>query len=251
MRLDGKRALVTGAAGGIGGAIARRMHQAGARVTIADIDADRAIAMAKSIGDGAFSTTVDVSNLDSVISMVSEAERLMGGVDVLVHSAGVPMLRDVLELDPADWKRVIEINLLGTYYCDLTVAKSIVARKGTGGVLINIGSAAATRPSRGASAYGASKAGVINLTKSLAIDLAKHGIRVNAISPGPVDTNMATSAHRSAVRENFMRLVPMGRYAKPEEMASAAIFLASDESSYVSGANILVDGGYVGAGNLA
>jgi meso-butanediol dehydrogenase/(S,S)-butanediol dehydrogenase/diacetyl reductase len=250
MRLDGKRVIVTGGAGGIGSAIARRMVEAGARITIADLNADRAIATAANLGNGHFSTPVDVSNLASVTSMVSEAERLMGGVDVLVHTAGVAMLRDVLEVDPADWKRVIDINLVGTYYCDLMVAKSIVARNGSGS-LINIASGAATRPSRGASAYGAAKAGVVNLCKSLATDLAKRNIRVNAISPGPVDTNMAASEHRSAVRENFTRLIPMGRYARPEEMGSAAVFLASDESSYVSGAEILVDGGYVGAGNLA
>jgi NAD(P)-dependent dehydrogenase (short-subunit alcohol dehydrogenase family) len=249
MRLDGKRTLVTGGAGGIGSAIARRMVTAGAIITIADINADRAIATARNLGTGHFSTTVDVSSLASVTSMVSEAERLMGGIDVLVHTAGVAMLRDVLEVDPADWKRVIDINLMGTYYCDLMVAKSIIARRGSGS-LINIGSAAATRPSRGASAYGAAKAGVVNLTKSLAIDLAKHNIRVNTISPGPVDTNMAATEHSSAVRENFVKLIPMGRYARPEELGSAAVFLASDESSYVDGVEILVDGAYVGAGNL-
>jgi meso-butanediol dehydrogenase/(S,S)-butanediol dehydrogenase/diacetyl reductase len=250
MRLDGKRVVITGGAGGIGGAIGRRMAAAGAIITVADLNQDRAVATAKALGAGHFSTHVDVASLPSVTAMVSEAERLMGGVDVLVHTAGVAMLRDVLEVDPADWKRVIDINLMGTYYCDLVVAKSIVARKGSGS-LINIGSAAATRPSRGASAYGAAKAGVVNLTRSLATDLAKRNIRVNVISPGPVDTEMAKSEHRNEVRVNFEKLIPMGRYARPEEMGSAAVFLASDESSYVSGAEILVDGAYVGAGNLA
>lgn len=249
MRLEGKRVLVTGGAGGIGGAIARRMAEAGAQMTLADLNQERAIAAAKSLGSGHFATHVDVASLPSVTSMVSEAERLMGGIDVLVHTAGVAVLRNVLDVDPSDWKRVIDINLMGTYYCDLVVAKSIIARGGSG-ALINIGSAAATRPSRGASAYGAAKAGVVNLTKSLAIDLAKHNIRVNAISPGPVDTNMAASEHSSAVRENFVKLIPMGRYARPEELGSAAVFLASDESSYVNGTEIMVDGGYVGAGNL-
>ena len=250
MRLDGKRVLVTGGAGGIGGAIAKRMAEAGARITIADLNHDRAIAAAKQLGPGHASVDVDVADLTSVTTMVAEAERMMGGVDVLVHSAGVAMLKDVLEVDPAAWKRVIDINLMGTYYCCLMVAKSIVAR-GASGCLINIGSAAAHRPSRGASAYGAAKAGVINLTRSLATDLARHNIRVNAISPGPVDTEMARNEHRSETRTNFEKLIPMGRYARAEEMASAAVFLASDESSYVSGAEIAVDGAYSGAGNLA
>lgn len=250
MRLDGKRVLITGGAGGIGSAIGRRMAAAGATITLADISLERASAKARELGSAHFAVHVDVADLGSATRMVQEAERLMGAVDVLVHTAGVAQLRDVLEVDPADWKRVIDINLMGTYYCDLAVARAIVARNGTGS-LINIGSAAATRPSRGASAYGAAKAGVVNLTKSLATDLAKRGIRVNVISPGPVDTEMAANEHRSETRENFKRLIPMGRYARAEEMGSAAVFLASDESSYVSGAEILVDGAYVGAGNIA
>jgi NAD(P)-dependent dehydrogenase (short-subunit alcohol dehydrogenase family) len=250
MRLDSKKVLVTGGAGGIGSAIARRMAEAGATIVLADLNLDRAITKAEALGPQHFAVHVDVADLTSVTKMVAEADRLTGGVNVLVHSAGVAMLRDVLEVDPADWRRVIDINLIGTYYCDLTVAKSIVARDGSGSI-INIGSAAATRPSRGASAYGAAKAGVVNLTKSLATDLAKRRIRVNVISPGPVDTDMATKEHRSEVRANFERLIPMGRYARPEELGSAAVFLASDESSYVSGGEILVDGAYVGAGNIA
>ena len=250
MRLDGKRVLVTGGAGGIGGAIAMRMAEAGARITIADLNHDRAIETARRLGASHFATVVDVAALTSVTTMVREAERMMGGIDVLVHSAGVAMLRDVLEVDPADWKRVIDINLMGTYYCCLMVAKSIVARSGSG-CLITIGSAAAHRPSRGASAYGAAKAGVVNLTRSLATDLAHRNIRVNTISPGPVDTEMAKNEHRTETRKNFEKLIPMGRYARADEMASAAVFLASDESSYVSGAEIAVDGGYSGAGNLA
>ena len=250
MRLDGKRVLVTGGAGGIGGAIAARLVKAGAVATIADLDRERAEMRARSLGSGHFATAVDVSSLPSVEAMVKSAEDAMGGIDVLVHSAGVAMLKDVLEVEPAAWTRVIEINLLGTYYSCYTVAKSMIAA-GHGGCLITIGSIAATRPSRGASAYGAAKAGVVNLTKSLAIDLARHNIRVNTISPGPVDTEMARAEHRSETRRNFERLIPMGRYGRPEEMASAALFLASDESSYVSGAEIVVDGGYRGAGNIA
>lgn len=250
MRLDGKRVLVTGGAGGIGGAIAARLALAGAHIMLADLNGDRAQERAAALGPEHRSTSVDVASLESVTAMVAAADGQLGGVDVLVHSAGVAMLRDVLEVDPADWKRVIDINLMGTYYTCLAVARSMVKRN-AGGCLINIGSAAATRPSRGASAYGAAKGGVVALTKALATDLARRNIRVNVISPGPVDTEMARGEHRSETRTNFEKLIPMGRYARAEELGSAALFLASDESSYVSGAEIMIDGAYVGAGNLA
>jgi NAD(P)-dependent dehydrogenase (short-subunit alcohol dehydrogenase family) len=250
MRLDGKRVLVTGGAGGIGGAIARRYVAAGARIMLADLNAEKAARSAEALGRGHLATQVDVASLDSVEAMVAAAESGLGGIDVLVHTAGVAMLRDVLTVEPADWKRVIDINLMGTYYCCLAVARSLVAR-GAPGVLINIGSAAARRPSRGASAYGAAKGGVVTLTKGLAVDLAAHNIRVNVISPGPVDTEMARGEHRSETRLNFERMIPMRRYARAEEIASAALFLASDESSYVTGSEVTVDGGYGGAGNLA
>jgi NAD(P)-dependent dehydrogenase (short-subunit alcohol dehydrogenase family) len=182
--------------------------------------------------------------------MVADAEARLGGIDVLVHTAGVAMLRDVLTVDPAEWKRVIDINLMGTYYACLATARAMVARNAPG-CLINIGSAAARRPSRGASAYGAAKGGVVTLTKGLAVDLASRNIRVNVISPGPVDTQMARSEHRSETRTSFERMIPMGRYARAEEIASAAVYLASDESGYVTGSEVTVDGGYGGAGNLA
>jgi NAD(P)-dependent dehydrogenase (short-subunit alcohol dehydrogenase family) len=250
MRLDNKRVLVTGGAGGIGGAIARRMAAAGARIMLADLDAEKAKRAAADLGPSHLWTFVDVASLDSTTAMVVAAETGLGGVDVLVHSAGVAMLRDVLEVDPADWKRVIDINLMGTYHACLAVARHMVARD-IHGCLINIGSAAARRPSRGASAYGAAKAGVVTLTRALAVDLARRNIRVNVISPGPVDTDMARGEHRSETRQMFERMIPLGRYARAEEVASAAIYLASDESSYVTGSEVTVDGGYGGAGNIA
>lgn len=250
MRLDDKRVLVTGGAGGIGGAIARRMVEAGARIMLADLNSERVSAAAAGLGTDHLSTHVDVADLNSVNAMVADAESRMGGIDVLVHTAGVAMLRDVLTVDPADWKRVIDINLMGTYYCCLATARAMIARNAPG-CLINVGSAAARRPSRGASAYGASKGGVVTLTKGLAVDLAARNIRVNVISPGPVETEMARGEHRSETRASFERMIPMHRYARADEIASAALYLASDESSYVTGSEVTVDGGYGGAGNMA
>jgi NAD(P)-dependent dehydrogenase (short-subunit alcohol dehydrogenase family) len=249
MRLDGKRAIVTGGAGGIGGAIAKRFAAAGALIMIADLNADKASATAAALGKGHVATGVDVASLDSVNAMVAQTERALGGVDILVHSAGVAMLRDVLEVDPADWKRVIDINLMGTYYACLAVARSMVARK-AGGSLITIASAAAARPSLGATAYGASKGGVVTLTKGLAVDLASRNIRVNSIAPGPIETEMARGEHRSETRIMFEKMIPMHRYGRADELASAALFLASDESSYVSGSIVTVDGAYSGAGSM-
>ena len=249
MRLDGKRVIVTGGAGGIGGAIARRMVDAGARIMVADLNGEKAKATAAALGAEHAAVTVDVADLASVNAMVAATEQALGGVDVLVHSAGVAMLRDIFEVDPADWKRVIDINLMGTYYACLAVARSMVARQ-AGGSLLTIASAAAARPSRGASAYGASKGGVVTLTKALAVDLARRNIRVNSIAPGPVDTDMARGEHRSETRVMFEKMIPMRRYARAEELGSAALFLASDESSYVSGSIVTVDGAYSGAGNM-
>ena len=250
MRLDGKRVIVTGGAGGIGRAIARRMATAGARVAIADLDESKAKSVAAAIGPEHLSVGVDVTSLDAVTAMVAEVERQAGGIDVVVHAAGIAMLRDVLEVAPADWKRVIDVNLMGTYHVCLAAARAMVARQ-AGGSLITISSAAADRPSRGATAYGAAKGGVVALTKALAVDLASRAIRVNSIAPGPVDTEMARSEHQSDFRVMFEKMIPMHRYARADEIAAAALFLASDEASYVTGSVVAVDGGYSGAGNTA
>lgn len=249
MGLEGKRAIVAGGGGGIGAAVAIVFARAGARVLVADLDDKRAARIAGELGGEHFALQLDVTSLDSVASIVDEAERQMGGIDILVNSAGIVLLQDVLDVDPARWRRVIEVNLIGTFNCCLAVAKSMVAGN-RGGSLINIGSVAADRPSRGTTAYASSKGGVATMTRALAVDLARHNIRVNAISPGPVETEMVREAHRPEFRATYERMIPLGRYARPMEVASAALFLASDEASYVTGEIIKVDGGYSGAGIL-
>jgi NAD(P)-dependent dehydrogenase (short-subunit alcohol dehydrogenase family) len=171
----------------------------------------------------------------------------MGGVDILVNSAGALLLQNVLEVDMAAWRRVIEINLFGTFNCCATVAKAMVARNAAG-CIINIASVVSDRPSRGTTAYASSKGAVVTLTKALAVDLAPRRIRVNAISPGPVETEMVRTTHRPEFRAKYESLIPLGRYARPEEIAAVALFLASDAASYVTGEIIKVDGGYSGAG---
>jgi len=249
MKLEGKRVLVTGGAGGIGGAIAERMAASGATITLADLESERAEHRARALGGRHHATFVDVASLPSVTAMVSTAERLMGGVDVLVHTAGIALLRSIFATTPEEWRRVIDVNLMGTYHACLDVAKSMVAAQ-HGGSLITMASVGAERPALGATAYGASKGGVITFTRALASELAAHDIRVNAIAPGPVETDMVRNAHRPEVRAGFARLTPMRRYARPDEVASAAEFLASDDSSFVTGSVVVVDGGYLAAGNL-
>lgn len=248
MDLDGRRAIVTGGGGGIGAAIAKAMAAAGARVIAADIDGEKAAQTARALGDGHGAIEVDVTSAASVEAMVAAAGTQMGGIDVLVNSAGIVVLRDVLSIAAEDWRRVIEVNLIGTFNCCLAGAKAMVGSGG--GSIINIGSVAAERASRGTTAYATSKGGVSSLTRALAVDLAARRIRVNAISPGPVETDMADRAHRPEFRAAYERMIPLGRYARAEEIATVAVFLASEKASYITGQVFKVDGGYSGAGVL-
>lgn len=246
MRLDGKRALVTGAATGIGQAIAARFAAAGASVVCADLNEAGARATALSLGQGHLGIGVDVASEDSVVAMVQAAARA-GGIDVLATVAGIGMHKPFLEVSLADWQKVHGINLQGTFLCCREVARHMVAAK-RGGSLITIASGAATRASASVSAYAATKGGVLSFTRAIAVDLAPHGIRANAICPGPVATELVQRAHTPAMRQAFEATVAMHRYATPAEIAGAALFLASDESSYVTGADIAVDGGFVNSG---
>lgn len=241
--------IVTGGAGGIGSAIAARLARAGARIMIADCDATRGVAVAQGLGPEHAFAKVDVADFESASEMVREAGRAMGGIDVLVHCAGIALLRSIFKITPAEWRHVIDVNLMGTYHCCLAAAKAMVEHR-SGGSIITTASVAAERPARGATAYGASKGGVVTFTRALASELADHAIRVNAIAPGPVDTGMVRNEQKPAMRAGFERMTPMHRYARPTEVASAALYLASDESSFVTGSVVTVDGGYLAAGNL-
>ncbi len=247
MRLDGKRALVTGAATGIGKAIAQRLAAAGAVVVAADLNAAGAAATTKELGKGHHGIGVDVASEPSVIAMVREAVARAGGLDVLVTCAGIGMHKPFLDVTLDDWQKVHGINLQGTFLCCREVARHLVAEK-RGGSLITIASGAATRASSSIAAYAATKGGVLSLTRAIAVDLAPHGIRANAICPGPVATELVDKAHTPEMRKAFEATVAMHRYAKPSEIAGAALYLASDEASYVTGSSVEVDGGFVNSG---
>jgi NAD(P)-dependent dehydrogenase (short-subunit alcohol dehydrogenase family) len=248
MKLNGKRAIITGGASGIGLGIGTLFGAEGARVVLADINGDAAESAAQKLGNGAFGVAVDVSNVASVTSMVATAKDRLGGVDILVNCAGIGNQATFLYLPFETWEKMIGINLTGTFLCSQAVAREMVA--GGGGSIINIASISGVRAGTGRTAYGTTKAGIIHLTRQIAIELASRGVRANTISPGPIDTPLARQAHTPIQRERYCRQIPMGRYGEISEIADAAVFLASAESSYINGHNLVVDGGFCIGGLL-
>lgn len=248
-RLAGKVALVTGGARGIGLAVARAFSREGAAVVIADINGDGAkdaAAQLKQSGAQALAIAVDVADPASVQAMIAAISEAFGRLDILVNNAGVGGNTPFLETSLADWNRIIGINLTGAFLVAQACAREMV-RVG-GGKIVNIASLSGQRGGDGRAAYGSAKAGLELLTKVMAVELAGHNINVNNIAPGAIETEMAKFAHDQATRAAYNYLIPMTRYGTPEEIADAAIFLCSDESRYVHGHTLNVDGGFRAAG---
>ena len=238
--LSGKVAIVTGAARGIGRAIALRLRDEGAEVVFADIDREAATEAA---GDHAVAE-VDVANPESVQAMVDKVVTERGGLDILVSNAGIMDRRAFLEMTPEFWDRVTGINLRGAFLCGQAAARAMVAQGG-GGRIVNVASNSGIFGGRGRAAYGASKAGLINLTQTMAIELAEHGINVNAVAPGPTKTGPHIPDEPWPTVKARM---PLARFGTPDEIAAVAAFLASDEASFVTGHTYGADGGYTIAG---
>lgn len=240
-RLDGKAAIVTGAAAGIGRAIAERFGAEGARVVVADLNGAGAIEVAAAIvsaGGIALAVTVDISSPEQVQALFDTTIAAFGTVDILVNNAGlVKTERHVLEADYAWWTRIIEVNLTGAFLCS-QLACQIMARQGSGAI-INMSSGGATRAHRGNVAYDAAKGGIEAMTRAMALDLGPYGVRVNALVPGSIDTSGMPAEVKRARGEN----IPLNRVGEPSEMAGPAVFLASDDASYVTGHTLMVDGG--------
>ena len=240
--LAGKVAIVTGAASGIGAAIAEAFAARGARVALLDMNRDTATARAGTLA-GAHAVACNVTDAASVAAAVAEVETVLGGIDILVNSAGIVDLAPAEDLSASAWDRTIAVNLTGSFLMAQVVGRAMIAR-GKGGRIVNLASQAGSVAIEAHVAYCASKFGIIGVTKTLALEWGRHGITVNSISPTVVLTDLGRKAWDGPKGEAMKALIPTGRFAEPHEIASAAVFLASDESAMINGADLLVDGGY-------
>lgn len=249
--LAGKVAIVTGGASGIGERIAEVFAEQGAAVVVADRSADGANIVASRIsasGASAQSFTVDVASSVDVEKLVTTTVERLGSVNIVVNCAGIGIQKPTLDTTLDEFSHIVAVNLTGTFLVGQRCAREM-ARAGWGRI-INIASVAALRGIPGRCAYGASKGGVVALTRIMAVDLAEYGITVNAMAPGPIDTALTRRMHTKETREAYVGAIPLHRYGTCDEQASAALFLASDAAAYITGLTLEVDGGMSQAGPL-
>ena len=251
-RVEGKVALVAGAGGGIGGAGAEALAREGAAVLCADVEVAAADATARRIraaGERAASLGLDVRDRAAVDAAIETAVREFGRLDILLDCAGISHRGNFLDLDPGIWDRIVAVNLTGMFHLGQAAARQMVRQASggkAGGSIINVTSqlAEVARPER--AAYVASKGGGRSLTHAMAVDLAAHGIRVNAIAPGPTLTGLTRATYTDPeARRATEALIPLGRLGQPDDLVGAVLFLASDESRWVTGSTVTVDGGYL------
>jgi 3-oxoacyl-[acyl-carrier protein] reductase len=244
--LESKRVIVTGAARGIGKVIATRFVSEGCRVLITDMKADSLTETAEQLRrDGeVYSVTGDVSSPEFCAALVQEAQDRLGGVDVVVNNAGIVAFEPFLEHSTTEWDRTLAINLTAVFLISQAAAR-VMAAQGSGGVILNMASANGHVPEHGMAAYNVAKAGVILLTKSIAIELAPLAIRSNCISPGYIGpmTGAMDGGASAAFIADLPNHVPAGRFGAPEEVAALYAFLASDEAPFITGESVVIDGG--------
>lgn len=245
MKLDGKAAIVTGGASGFGAGIVRRFVEEGARVIIADINGEAAGDMARDIGDAACSATIDITKTGDVKRMVRAAVEFAGGIDILVNNAGIGHTPEPMEaLSESQFDRIFEVNIKSIYRTSQEVVP--VMKKAGVGAILNMASTAGVSPRPNLTWYNASKGWVITATRSMAIELASSGVRVNALNPVAGETPLLKTfmgEDTPEIRARFIASIPIGRFSTPEDMGAAAVFLCSDDASMITGVALEVDGG--------
>lgn len=250
MRFEGRSAVITGGGSGIGRAVAERLASEGATIAVVDLDGTSAEACAgglRGAGATAFAVAADISRPDQAARAVQEAAgQFGGGIDILVHSAGIGAERSFLETTPDEWRRLIDVDLSGTFFVCQAVARIMAERRY--GRIVTLASTAGIRGGTGRAAYGAAKGGVIALTRVMAVELAAWGITANALAPGAIETDLVKRMHSEETRVVYRAGIPLDRYGTPEETAAAAAFLASDDAGYITGEVLAVDGGFLAAG---
>jgi NAD(P)-dependent dehydrogenase (short-subunit alcohol dehydrogenase family) len=253
-RFEGKRAVVTGAGSGIGRAIAVRLAAEGARVGLLDVSEQGLMGTAELVrgvgagGGGAPAAEpllfrVDVADAEAAAAALEAFARQAGGLEIAVTAAGFGHIQTVLGLTPAEWRRMVDISLNGTFFCAQAAAR-LMGEQGRGGAIVLLSSINAFAPGKGNAHYSAAKAGVATFARAAAFELGAQGIRVNAIAPGGVRTPLAAMlTEDEALAAGYLALTPLGRFAEPEDIAAAAAFLASDDAAYITGHLLVVDGG--------
>ena len=246
--MSGRVAVVTGGARGIGLAVAEWFLEQGHRIALLDIDRATLDATATRLADPArvLAVACDVSDPEQVDAAVARVATAFGRIDALVNNAGVAVFKPIGETSFAEWRQVLSVNLDGDFLCSQACVPHM--RRQGKGAIVNIASISGLRASTLRVAYGTSKAALIQLTKQQAVELGTVGIRVNAIAPGPVETEMAKLVHSVAIRSDYHDVIPLERYGTTREIASAVGFLCSDAASYVNGQVLAVDGGFDAAG---
>jgi 3-oxoacyl-[acyl-carrier protein] reductase len=245
MKLEGKRAVVTGAGQGIGRAIARRLASEGAAVAVLDIDETRASAVAREIevgGGRAKAYKLDVGDPEAAANVMRDVAADFGGIDILVNNAGIARDNLLIRMSSEDWDLVMRVNLTGVFNCTRAAVRTMMAQRY--GRIVNVSSVIGLVGNVGQASYAASKAGIIAFTKTVAKEFASRGITANAIAPGFIETPM-TERLPEKVRQDFMSRILLGRFGKAEEVANLVAFLVSDEADYLTGQTISIDGGMV------